>query len=225
MDSLDAQRQENIKRNQNYLRELGIYRENEVVGTTPAPRSAKRRKIRDEQPSRISARIASAAVAPIYTNNHGQTTDPKERKKALTKRVSSTRDANQSKPQIVEDEKAALLAEWINWTPSAASPIRDDESTFHFESHPDFTPNKSPEEMLREGCFGGSYFRPLYSRKLKVTVTDDYKELPQAWYPVDKALRSGKLLGGSITPSTSEDGSSGTADSTWVDAVTTTIVK
>ncbi|KAL8665066.1 MAG: hypothetical protein Q9168_007781 [Polycauliona sp. 1 TL-2023] len=47
--------------------------------------------------------------------------------------------------------------------------------------------------MLREGCFGGSYFRPLYSKRLGITISDDYLELPLAWttgLDVDKYLTS-----------------------------------
>jgi len=35
--------------------------------------------------------------------------------------------------------------------------------------------------MLREGVFGGSYFRPLYSRKLGATISGDWQELPLDW--------------------------------------------
>ena len=35
--------------------------------------------------------------------------------------------------------------------------------------------------MLHEGCFGGSYFRPLYSRYLGTTIEDDWKEFPKDW--------------------------------------------
>ena len=34
---------------------------------------------------------------------------------------------------------------------------------------------------MREGCFGGSYFRPLYSRALDAIIADDYLELPFSW--------------------------------------------
>ena len=36
--------------------------------------------------------------------------------------------------------------------------------------------------MIREGCFGGSYFRPLKSRKLGILIEDDWQELPHSWY-------------------------------------------
>lgn len=70
---------------------------------------------------------------------------------------------------------------WTNWSPSAPPPTRDENGTFHFDSRPTFLPNKSPEEVIREGCFGGSYFRPLKSRKLGIVIRGDYKELPEAW--------------------------------------------
>lgn len=35
--------------------------------------------------------------------------------------------------------------------------------------------------MLRKGCFGGSYFRPLYFRALGAAITDDCLELPSSW--------------------------------------------
>jgi len=35
--------------------------------------------------------------------------------------------------------------------------------------------------MLAEGCFGGSYYRPLYSKSLRTTIEDDWRELPQQW--------------------------------------------
>jgi hypothetical protein len=35
--------------------------------------------------------------------------------------------------------------------------------------------------MLREGCFDGSYFRPIRSQKLGITIEDDYKDLPRSW--------------------------------------------
>lgn len=35
--------------------------------------------------------------------------------------------------------------------------------------------------MIREGAFGGTYFRPLYSRKLRATIEGDWRELPVEW--------------------------------------------
>lgn len=35
--------------------------------------------------------------------------------------------------------------------------------------------------MLSEGAFGGSYYRPLFSKALQTTIEDDWKELPDKW--------------------------------------------
>jgi len=35
--------------------------------------------------------------------------------------------------------------------------------------------------MLREGCFGGSYFRSLYSKTLGTTIQGDWDDLPADW--------------------------------------------
>lgn len=183
MDSLEVERQKNIKRNQEHLRELGIYRKHKVITPVPERRAVKRQKLHG-QPSRVSARIASSTSVPVYNDETQEKSvrvaPAKKVKKEQSNKADHTKDANISVPPPVENVED-LRAGWTNWIPSTEPPFRDDESTFHFESHPDFTPNKSPEEMLREGCFGGSYFRPLYSKQLGITVTDDYKELPSSW--------------------------------------------
>lgn len=185
MESLELERQKNIQRNQERLRELGIYRKHEAVRSVPGRKSIKRQKIFHQQPSRISARIASAATMPVYNaKSEEKSTSVAPRKRAKTaavKKAVPTEDINTDKLPLPADEIENLRVDWTNWKPAASPPTRDEDSTFHFDSHPDFTPNKSPEEMLREGCFGGSYFRPLYSRRLGITVMDDYKELPPAW--------------------------------------------
>ncbi|KAL8935242.1 MAG: hypothetical protein Q9216_005525 [Gyalolechia sp. 2 TL-2023] len=196
MNSLESERLQNIRRNQEHLRELGIYKKHEVVRPASEKKIIKRQKLIRGQPSRASARIASFASTPVYND---ETEDSKARvahgkkvKGAPTKRTQPTKDASTVIPLPV-DSAESLRAGWTNWMPSAGPPFRDEDLTFHFESHPEFNPNKSPEEMLREGCFGGSYFRPLYSRYLGITVTDDYKELPFAWtdgIDVKKSLTS-----------------------------------
>ncbi|KAL8915950.1 MAG: hypothetical protein Q9208_008776 [Pyrenodesmia sp. 3 TL-2023] len=182
MASLEAQRQRNIERNHEHLRELGIYRKHEsVTAAPPQQRPVKRRKTFDQQPSRISARIASAPIPPVYIDGGEQSYVHQKPSNSTRRRAKPTKEIVPPHTQSPTNEVESLRAGWVDWKPSAACPTRDEEATFHFESHPDFMPNKSPEEMLREGCFGGSYFRPLYSRRLGITVMDDYKELPSAW--------------------------------------------
>ncbi|KAL8664772.1 MAG: hypothetical protein Q9202_002775 [Teloschistes flavicans] len=188
MEVIEVQRQENIKRNQEHLRELGIFRTQETIRARPKQPAAKRRKIVASQPSRVSARIASNASAPVYKNDVEDTGDVSTR--AKTPRAKGVKDSQKSTDvkkfgigsgRVSGEELESLRTGWATWTPTADPPARDEDSTFHFSSHPEFTPNKSPEEMLREGCFGGSYYRPLYSKQLGITVADDYKELPSSW--------------------------------------------
>lgn len=187
MINIESQREENIKRNQEQLRQLGIYlspsNSSRDVATRPP---AKKQKIDlPLPPSRSSARIASAPARPSYISE-----DEYEDKKRYRKKGSGAAPKKAKEP-VVKPEAVAIVpakdiesirAGWTAWEPNASLPTRDEESTFHFQGQPSFTPNKSPEEMIREGCFGGSYFRPLYSRRLGTTVTDDYRELPSTWY-------------------------------------------
>ena len=36
-----------------------------------------------------------------------------------------------------------------------------------FPDYPDFTPNLTPSEIFQRGSFGGTYWRPIYSRVTK----------------------------------------------------------
>ena len=191
---LEVQRLENIKRNRALLQDLGIHRKQTIEVPKPvASRPAKKRKLDFANlPSRSSARIASAPVKHEYLDPDTDEDKPARKSgkrkatgKAKVKRESQARDSTKNDAEaasaVPTKDVEALRDGWARWTPTAAPPTRDDDSTFHFDDQPTFTPNKSPEEMLREGCFGGSYFRPLYSRRLGITVSDDWRELPEAW--------------------------------------------
>ena len=61
----------------------------------------------------------------------------------------------------------------------------------------EFTPNKTPRQVLREGSFGGTYFRPIYSSitKRKYTSKEVIEEYPKSWFQgidVDKMITSSK---------------------------------
>ncbi|KAI4250362.1 MAG: hypothetical protein L6R42_008737 [Xanthoria sp. 1 TBL-2021] len=189
-ETLETQRQQNIQRNQEHLRKLGIYQKHDIVRHERKPPAPKRRKIKisPPPPSRVSARIASATVIPTY-NEEDKIEDKARVKQHKDSRPTSSKPPRKSTESTAPPTNTSLPSTsveslrhgWTSWTPTADAPSRDETSTFHFDSHPDFTPNKSPEEMLREGCFGGSYFRPLYSKRLGITISDDYLELPSAW--------------------------------------------
>lgn len=45
-----------------------------------------------------------------------------------------------------------------------------------------FRPNRTPEEVLREGAFGGTYFRTIASGVAKATLENQWqRDLPEAW--------------------------------------------
>ena len=48
----------------------------------------------------------------------------------------------------------------------------------------EFKPNKTPKQVFKEGAFGGTYFRPIYSSitKKKYTSGQVIKEYPKSWF-------------------------------------------
>ena len=197
MTDIEAQRQQNIKRNKEHLRQLGIYYTPPTTSSdVPKRPPAKKRKLEPSlPPSRTSARIASAPTRPSY-NEDDEVKFGVQRKKGASAQVKKSKEPLVKEEEVAEvpvKDVESIRAGWTAWEPKAAEPVRDEDSIFHFKGESTFTPNKSPEEMLREGCFGGSYFRPLYSRRLGVTVSGDYLELTSSWtsgLEVEKFLNS-----------------------------------
>ena len=61
-------------------------------------------------------------------------------------------------------------------------PQRDAGGAFVFPGAPTFRPNRSPEEVIRSGAFGGGYFRPIHSAVTKQDYRDQHLEFPPAWF-------------------------------------------
>ncbi|KAI6090306.1 hypothetical protein F4821DRAFT_229025 [Hypoxylon rubiginosum] len=188
----EARRLANIKRNEALVKDLGL--QNEIITRNQAGQkpktskqhAAKRRKVHSSQPTRTSARIA--ALPNIYGDDsedelalseHKPSKSPPSKRKHKSVAGSESDDSN-ARPSPGQDVDS-LMANWSSWKPTAPPPTRDVEGNYHFESHPVFTPNKSPEDIIREGSFGGSYWRPLYSSRLRTTVSEDWRELPASW--------------------------------------------
>lgn len=189
----EAQRLERIKKNQALVKELGIQR----LDIKPEKQEPSKKRQRNDTivlASRKSART-STATRPQYNEDALSKSSKPQIPKPIRRgprsgNRKSTRGAlvemetdppiesKREPPPDIEEMQAA----WSSWKPTAEAPTRDTTTgTVSFSDHEDFTPNKTPEEMLREGCFGGSYFRPLYSRSLGITISDDWKELPTSW--------------------------------------------
>ncbi|EON69420.1 hypothetical protein W97_08680 [Coniosporium apollinis CBS 100218] len=195
MNSYEARRLENIKRNQALVQQLGIETAPKTSTKVDQPPS-KRRKLSPRAaplPTRTSTRIAAATTKPTYnedappspTSSGQKTRSQRKATPQIALTTSSDAEAaasaDESSSNHAADDIDALRARWTSWTPTGPPPTRDENGTFHFENYPDFLPNKSPEEMLREGSFGGSYFRPLHSAALGLTIQDDWRELPSSW--------------------------------------------
>ncbi|VUC32107.1 unnamed protein product [Clonostachys rosea] len=187
MADFTARRRNNIKQNElllDQIRPLTTDIEPQPEPNTKS-KSIKRKADPSRAPTRQSKRIATAGARPVY-NDDQQIVTHTPRRKAKIGRATNTKRAPSSNPDPESDAEPAknaeaIVAGWTAWTPEAEEPTRDDAGTFHFESHPDFRPNKSPEEIIREGSFGGSYWRPLFSKRLRITVRDDWRELPASW--------------------------------------------
>lgn len=181
--------------------------ENENEALTPRPKkkrkvdvAGRKRRVADI-PSRTSARLASSTTRPSYKEDGGDKWQYVDRDVTSKKNIRSTKRNGGLSDKMIDgldngdidvlgDTRSLvpvadvddIRAGWTDWKAVAGPPTRDEEGTFHFEGEfENFTPNKSPEEMIREGAFGGSYFRPLKSRKLGIVVQDDWKELDQDW--------------------------------------------
>lgn len=193
-NSFETRRLQNIRHNRALLESLGVNQQAKRIRDAKSPPANKKRKIEKTNltlaPSRRSARIVSAP-RPAYHEDVLASAALETKQKTKSKSNSSKRrtsangikseDETDINTEVPTKDVEELQASWTSWEAVGPPPTRDEAGVFHFDSHPDFTPNKSPEEVIREGCFGGSYFRPLYSKKLGITVSDDWKELPPAW--------------------------------------------
>ena len=188
MNDYESHRLEKIKKNQALLAELDIQpvvpKQNRSR-KTDQPQTKRRKLHHETAPSRASARIAATPVKVNYSEDASVRPVSPLSSNALTKR---SKKQTKSEPRPEDTESLVpvknvdeIQAGWTDWKPEAPAHTRDEQNVFHFLDFTDFTPNKSPEEMLREGCFGGAYFRPLRSRRLGIVIEGDWQELPEEW--------------------------------------------
>lgn len=67
---------------------------------------------------------------------------------------------------------------------SSLIPDRKSNGDLVFSDHPEFTPNLTPEEVIRLGSFGGTYFRAIHSNvaKRSFTAEEALEDLPKEWF-------------------------------------------
>ena len=81
-------------------------------------------------------------------------------------------------------------------------PKRASNGNVIFEDHKEFMPNKSPEEILRAGTFGGTYFRPITSAVTNIKYNSSEvlaDSLQKEWYEgIDKKCLTSSVYDNSI---------------------------
>jgi hypothetical protein len=182
MSDYETQRLAQIEENKALMRSLGISNGIKPEKAKQPPTKKRKTESFPPRPTRSSARLA-LAPKPRYSSpddsiSQGRSQIAKKRKPELNPdAVVRVPSPPRSPPRSLQ----TIIEGWTSWKPTAPEPIRDAAGNFHFESHTTFKPNKSPAEIIREGAFGGTYFKPLWSNKLQTTVQDDYQDtlLPQ----------------------------------------------
>ncbi|RDW65611.1 hypothetical protein BP5796_10303 [Coleophoma crateriformis] len=180
MSTFEERRKLNIKQNKLLLADLSqaaqpLQSSQTTPSSQPRPKKRKLNHTSVVVPTRRSARVANTEEKAVYKE------DELIVKLQSVQVRSSVATKSESPAPPKHRNVDGIVAGWTAWTPVASTPTRDEFGTLHFGSHPEFLPNKSPEEIMREGCFGGSYFRPLRSKALGITISDDWEEIPAAW--------------------------------------------
>ena len=54
--------------------------------------------------------------------------------------------------------------------------------TLRFKDYPDFKPNLTPRQIFKMGSFGGTYWRPIFSRVTNKKYKNQHKKFPASWW-------------------------------------------
>lgn len=61
-------------------------------------------------------------------------------------------------------------------------PRKDRHGCYIFLDYPEFRPNLSPRDIFKLGSFGGTYWRPIYSKVTKKEYKNVHHKYPKAWF-------------------------------------------
>ena len=158
----------------------------------PAPNYAEERIVEDKPRSRGRKR---GAAGEAYEDEGSSSEEDSDDDAPAISAASSSEEA---KPWIIRplpkyDPKEAQ-AKFPGFEVARSGVSRDSNTrALKFEAAPNadketaslvasLRPNRTPEEVLREGAFGGTYFRTIKSGVAKETFVDQWKEdLPEEW--------------------------------------------
>ncbi|EJC99539.1 uncharacterized protein FOMMEDRAFT_160606 [Fomitiporia mediterranea MF3/22] len=198
----EIERLQNIERNQALLKKLGIFKAE--VAPSKAKEEAKTKEAAKENsriqstqkkrarpsttviaPRRKSARLSASGPGSDAATSPSMSSDPidflgHQSRRSPRKPVVALKRV--SPPPIPENEEGEHEEEF-DPDYRAPLPTRDADRTIRFSDAPHFTPNMTPEEVMRAGSFGGTAFRRHYSSVTKQTLPEsDYTEFPESWY-------------------------------------------
>ena len=54
--------------------------------------------------------------------------------------------------------------------------------TLKFKDYPDFKPNLTPRQIFKMGSFGGTYWRPIFSRVTNKKYRNQHNKFPASWW-------------------------------------------
>eukprot|EP01119_Soliformovum_irregulare_P015364 TRINITY_DN4318_c0_g1_i1.p1 TRINITY_DN4318_c0_g1~~TRINITY_DN4318_c0_g1_i1.p1 ORF type:complete len:321 (-),score=45.33 TRINITY_DN4318_c0_g1_i1:8-937(-) len=178
----EKQRLENIKKNNELLSSLGLT--GGIVPEKAAPKKKPKRNLSSDEedsaphePTRRSARIAGiqATEPVVLVEPRGMARSPRPPRK-----ISRMSQHREDRPMFRASEEEILDDDQV--LGPAPRPTRDEDGTLHFEDYAEFTPNLTPEEVFRNGSFGGTYFQAWHSRITKTDLKPDYDEFPSEWF-------------------------------------------
>mmetsp|Transcript_32019 Transcript_32019/g.37623 ORF Transcript_32019/g.37623 Transcript_32019/m.37623 type:complete len:306 (-) Transcript_32019:143-1060(-) len=129
-----------------------------------------------KQPQQIISHIAPGNMESSKLNSHHK----KKRVKTEPLSSPSPKRTALSTNIKVEHEDIASGEPTRNGDVFTFQPSPDADSTTR-QMISSFHPNRSPEEVLRAGAFGGTYFRTIKSGVCQKTLTNAWKELPPKW--------------------------------------------
>ena len=61
-----------------------------------------------------------------------------------------------------------------------------------FQDWPDFRPNLTPREIFMEGSFGGTYWKPIFSKVISQDLSKQHLEFKTWWKDIDDCFQTGE---------------------------------
>ena len=61
-----------------------------------------------------------------------------------------------------------------------------------FQDWPNFRPNLTPREIFMEGSFGGTYWKPIFSKVISQDLSKQHLEFKRWWKDIDDCFLIGE---------------------------------